>query len=131
MLLPNLKSLVKSFFGRFVTNGLTLGLRLSPVAGTRALPRASKVDKLAPESMADKQPLQSEGEQLDEILAELQQQHQVKEIAGWETGFANLSRALDGILPGLYLLRDGVRRGQDGVKDETETGSETGSGRPF
>jgi replicative DNA helicase len=54
--------------------------------------------------MAEKPPLKSEGEQLDEILAELQQQHLVKEIAGWETGFANLSRALDGILPGLYLL---------------------------
>jgi replicative DNA helicase len=54
--------------------------------------------------MADKQSLQSEGEQLDEILAELQQQHQIKEIAGWDTGFANLSRALDGILSGLYLL---------------------------
>jgi replicative DNA helicase len=68
------------------------------------LPKTGKVDKLAPESMADTQPLQSEGALLDEILAELQQQHQVKEIAGWETGFANLSRALDGILPGLYLL---------------------------
>jgi replicative DNA helicase len=54
--------------------------------------------------MAEKPPLKSEGEQLDEILAKLQQQHLVKEIAGWETGFANLSRALDGILPGLYLL---------------------------
>jgi hypothetical protein len=56
------------------------------------LPRAGKLDKLAPESMADKQPPQSEGEQLDEILAELQREHQVKEIAGWDTGFANLSR---------------------------------------
>jgi len=44
--------------------------------------------------MTDTQPLQSEGALLDEILAELQQQHQVKEIAGWETGFANLSRVL-------------------------------------
>jgi replicative DNA helicase len=68
------------------------------------LPKAGKVDKLAPESMTDTQPLQSEGALLDDILAELQQQHQVKEISGWETGFANLSRALDGILPGLYLL---------------------------
>ena len=54
--------------------------------------------------MAQKQALQSEGEQLDEILAELQSQQKVKEISGWETGFPNLSRALDGILPGLYLL---------------------------
>jgi len=54
--------------------------------------------------MADKQPLQSEGEQLGRILDELQRDHAVKEIAGWETGFASLSRALDGILPGLYLL---------------------------
>ncbi len=67
--------------------------------------------------MTEQPPLKSEGAQLDEILAELQQQHQVKEISGWETGFANLSRALDGIMPGLYLLigppacgvRDGVR----------------------
>lgn len=54
--------------------------------------------------MADKQPLKSEGEQLDRILDELEQEHTVKEIAGWETGFPNLSRALDGILPGLYWL---------------------------
>jgi len=54
--------------------------------------------------MVEDKPLQSEGEQLDEFLAELQRQHQVKEISGWDTGFANLSRALDGILPGLYLL---------------------------
>ena len=72
--------------------------------GTRGLPKAGKVDKLAPESMADKQPLQSEGEQLDRVLEELQRDQSVKEISGWETGFASLSRALDGILPGLYLL---------------------------
>src|SRR4029077_3899448 len=28
----------------------------------------------------------------------------IKEISGWDTGFANLNRALDGFLPGLYLL---------------------------
>ena len=54
--------------------------------------------------MADKQHLKSEGEQLDEILDELQRDIAVKEIAGWESGFANLSRALDGIRPGLHLL---------------------------
>jgi replicative DNA helicase len=54
--------------------------------------------------MADKQALKSEGEQLAEILDELQSDHAVKEIAGWESGFANLSRALDGIRPGLHLL---------------------------
>ena len=54
--------------------------------------------------MADKQPLRSEGEKLAETLDELQRDHAVKEIAGWETGFANLSRALDGIRPGLHLL---------------------------
>ncbi len=54
--------------------------------------------------MADKQQLKSEGEQLEEILDELQRDHAVKEIAGWESGFANLSRALDGIRPGLHLL---------------------------
>jgi len=48
--------------------------------------------------------LQSEGSALDAALAELERDHAVKEISGWETGFANLSRALDGIRPGLYLL---------------------------
>ncbi len=62
-------------------------------AGTRGgLLRPNKLDKLAPESMVEDKPLQSEGEQLDEILADLQRQHQVMEISGWETGFANLSR---------------------------------------
>ena len=54
--------------------------------------------------MPTKYPIQSEGEQLDSFLGELERDHAVKEIAGWETGFGNLSRALDGILPGLYLL---------------------------
>ena len=54
--------------------------------------------------MVDKLTLHSEGEQLQAILAELQRDQQVKEISGWETGFTNLSRALDGVLPGLYLL---------------------------
>ena len=54
--------------------------------------------------MVEKPSLKSEGEQLDRILDELQKDHAVKEISGWETGFANLSRALDGILSGLYLL---------------------------
>jgi replicative DNA helicase len=54
--------------------------------------------------MVEKIPLQSEGEQLESFLDELQKEQQIKEIAGWETGFPNLSRALDGIRPGLYLL---------------------------
>jgi replicative DNA helicase len=54
--------------------------------------------------MANKLLLQSEGEQLEVILDKLQRDIAVKEIAGWETGFANLSRSLDGIRPGLYLL---------------------------
>jgi len=54
--------------------------------------------------MAEKIPLQSEGEQLESFLDELQREQQIKDIAGWETGFPDLSRALDGILPGLYLL---------------------------
>lgn len=54
--------------------------------------------------MAEKLSLQSEGEQLESILDELQREQQVREISGWDTGFANLSRALDGLLPGLYLL---------------------------
>jgi replicative DNA helicase len=54
--------------------------------------------------MVEKIPLQSEGEQLESFLDELQKEQQIKGIAGWETGFPNLSSALDGIRPGLYLL---------------------------
>lgn len=54
--------------------------------------------------MADKQPLISEGEQLAKILDELQNESAVKDVAGWESGFANLSRALDGVRPGLHLI---------------------------
>ena len=54
--------------------------------------------------MVEKIPLQSEAEQLEPFFAELQKEQQIKEVAGWETGFFHLSRALDGILPGLYLL---------------------------
>lgn len=54
--------------------------------------------------MAEKPPLLSEGEELESFLAELERDAGVKEIAGLETGFANLSRALNGVLPGLYLL---------------------------
>jgi replicative DNA helicase len=68
------------------------------------LPQAGKMASLRPSYMAAKYPIQSEGEQLESFLGELEKEHAVKEISGWETGFANLSRALDGILPGLYLL---------------------------
>src|SRR6266404_864985 len=54
--------------------------------------------------MTEKISLQSEGEQLDSFLDDLQREQQIREIAGWETGFPNLSRALDGIRPGLHLL---------------------------
>lgn len=46
----------------------------------------------------------SEGEELESFLAELESGGEVKEIAGLESGFTNLSRILNGILPGLYLL---------------------------
>jgi replicative DNA helicase len=54
--------------------------------------------------MTEKQPLQSEGAELELLLDELQKEHAVREISGWETGFTSLSRALDGIRPGLHLL---------------------------
>jgi replicative DNA helicase len=54
--------------------------------------------------MAEKTLIRSEGDQLVDVLDALQSQQQVREFAGWDTGFANLNRALDGILPGLYLL---------------------------
>ena len=54
--------------------------------------------------MAEKPPLLSEGEELESFLAQLESGTEVREIAGLESGFPNLSRALNGILPGLYLL---------------------------
>lgn len=41
---------------------------------------------------------------MDSFLAELESVGEVREIAGLESGFPNLSRALNGIRPGLYLL---------------------------
>lgn len=69
-----------------------------------SLPKGNNPAKLPRKSMADKQPLQSEGEQLEQVLDELQKERAVKEIAGWDTGFTNLNRAVDGIRPGFYLL---------------------------
>jgi replicative DNA helicase len=77
-----------------------------------ALPPADKIAKLARNSMPEKPPIKSEGQHLDAFLEELQKEHDVKEISGWETGFPNLSRALDGILPGLYLLVGPPARGK-------------------
>jgi replicative DNA helicase len=54
--------------------------------------------------MAEKILLQSEGEQLESVLNELQKEQTIKDIAGWQTGFPTLSSALDGIRTGLYLL---------------------------
>ena len=54
--------------------------------------------------MSDRFVLQSEAAGIDTLLNELQREHSVKDISGWETGFTNLSRALDGLLPGLYFL---------------------------
>lgn len=54
--------------------------------------------------MANQPPPCSEGEQLAEVLDALERSSQVKECSGWDSGFANLTRALDGIQPGLYLL---------------------------
>ena len=41
---------------------------------------------------------------MESFLAELESAGEVREIAGLESGFPNLSRALNGIRPGLYLL---------------------------
>jgi len=68
-----------------------------------ALPHRFKVVKL-PDTMGKASPPQSEGALLDNVLSELAREHGVREISGWETGFTNLNRALDGIRPGLYLL---------------------------
>ena len=68
-----------------------------------ALPRRLELVKLR-RGMTNRIDLQSEGAVLDAALAELERERAAQEISGWETGFANLSRALDGIRPGLYLL---------------------------
>ena len=54
--------------------------------------------------MADVKPPISEAEELDSFLAGLEGGGKVREIAGWESGFAALNRVLNGISPGLYLL---------------------------
>src|SRR5258708_24730792 len=70
----------------------------------RALPQGAKMAKLQRNSMTSDDPIQSEGAHLQAFLAELESEHGIKEIAGWGTGFANLSPALNCIRPGLYLL---------------------------
>ncbi|HEY1233627.1 MAG TPA: hypothetical protein VGH22_09630, partial [Candidatus Binatia bacterium] len=57
------------------------------VNGATALLRHCKLVKLR-RKMADKAELQSEGSALEAALAELERDHAVKEISGWETGFA-------------------------------------------
>lgn len=52
----------------------------------------------------DKERLKSEGEEIYRLLGKLERPSEVKEIAGWDSGFAALNRALNGISPGLYLL---------------------------
>ena len=54
--------------------------------------------------MAKKERPISEAEELDSFLVVLQSSGEVREIAGWESGFAALSRLLNGISPGLCLL---------------------------
>lgn len=54
--------------------------------------------------MSEKPSLLSEAEALESVLKELEGGGEVKEIAGLECGFSGLSRALNGFLPGLYLL---------------------------
>ena len=78
------------------------GYRLS--TAKCALSRRRQNAKLRHKFMAEKLSLRSEGAELDAVLDELQREQQVKEISGGDSGFANLNRALDGILPGLHLL---------------------------
>ena len=66
--------------------------------------------------MAKEPIIESEGAALDAVLGELQSEHAVKEISGWETGFVNLSRALDGMRPGLYLLIGRTRNRQNRLR---------------
>ncbi len=54
--------------------------------------------------MTEREVISSEGAVLETVLDELQREHVVKDISGWESGFAHLSRALDGVVSGLYLV---------------------------
>ncbi len=49
-------------------------------------------------------PLKSEGAEIDGFIAALENTREVKDIAGWRSGFAALDRALNGLSRGLYLL---------------------------
>ena len=49
-------------------------------------------------------PLKSEGAEIDGFIAELEAACEVKEVAGWRSGFPALDRALNGLSRGLYLL---------------------------
>src|SRR5688500_13791882 len=53
--------------------------------------------------MVEKQQ-RSEADELESFLNELEREHQVRDVAGLESGFPDLTRALNGILPGFYLL---------------------------
>lgn len=48
--------------------------------------------------------MKSEAEELESLLSNLEGIEEIREIAGWESGFPSLSRVLNGILPGLYFL---------------------------
>jgi replicative DNA helicase len=54
--------------------------------------------------MSKTEPLLSEADELDSLLRELESQTEIREIAGWESGFPSLSHSLNGILPGLHLI---------------------------
>lgn len=60
--------------------------------------------KLRRKFMADATTPISEGEELDAVLDNLERQSQVTDFTGWDSGFANLNRALDGLRPGLHLI---------------------------
>jgi hypothetical protein len=49
--------------------------------------------------MTEKQQLRSEGEELEGLLNELEKEHTIREISGWQTGFPNLGRALASASP--------------------------------
>jgi replicative DNA helicase len=49
-------------------------------------------------------PLKSEGAEIDGFVAALEAAHDVRDVAGWRSGFAALDRALNGLSRGLYLL---------------------------
>lgn len=55
-------------------------------------------------AMAEKPDIPSEAEELEGFISDLESVGAVREIAGWESGYPGLTRCLNGLSSGLYIL---------------------------